>query len=110
MEVSYVGETIVFGHEFGQARATPIPGTGEVFHVHSFYVNFNHRNRGLGSQYHKERLDFFIEQPCITTLTCVVKADNVAELKIMKKFGWEQLKAFRNTDGEPLFLFSKDVR
>lgn len=110
MEVTYTGNTTVFQHEHGSARATPHPGTGEIYHVHGFYVNFNQRNRGFGSQYHKERLDLFIADPCVTTLTCIVAADNVAELKIMKKFGWEQLKAFRNTSGEALFLFSKDVR
>ena len=111
MQVSYpnVG-SIHFTHEHGAASADPLPGTGEVYHVHGFYVEHNHRNQGLGKKYHKERLDYFERDLCITTLTCVVRADNIAELKIMKRFSWEQLGAFRNTEGDALFLFSKDVR
>lgn len=96
-------------HEHGFARALNTPGSGEVMHIFNSYINHNERGRGLGDQYHKERLNHFIADEKTTLLTCIVNMSNEPQVKILRKNGWKFVHEFKGLYSENLCLCVRDV-
>ena len=87
----------------------PLPGTEEVKHISGASVQSDYRRLGLGLKYHGERLEFFKEEGCTKALTCIVNANNVAEIKILETHGWERLKTFKGLENQDLLLYFKEL-
>jgi ribosomal protein S18 acetylase RimI-like enzyme len=87
-EVTHTPSGFIFTHPHGHARADFLEGTEEILHFNSSYVLSDHRDKGLGALYHKERLDHFLTNDCVKMFTCVVNKKNEAQVKILKRNGW----------------------
>lgn len=100
----------LFNHEHGSCVGTHLPGTGEVVHLANSYITHQQRGKGLGSQYHQERLNHLIDDEKVTLVTCIIRMDNEPQVKILKKNGWKFLHEFNSMYNEPLCLCVRDVR
>lgn len=67
----------------------PLPGNGHVLVSCHSWIHETYRGKGLGSRLHKMRLDA-AKAAGANAMMCTVRADNEAELALMRKFGWEQ--------------------
>jgi len=104
-----IGSTITAVHDHGLAYMTEIPGTAFCYHISHSNVVPTHRGKGLGSLYHRERLDH-IETLGATLATCVVNKNNVAEIKILQRNGWKFLHEFPDKEREEtLILCCRDI-
>lgn len=91
MNVIQDNDKLVFSHEHGRAVGTEFPDcTASVF-MSGFSVEPEHRGKGLGSQYHVERLEWFKKNTCVSDLFCLVYKDNEPERKILVKNGWNPI-------------------
>jgi GNAT superfamily N-acetyltransferase len=83
--------------------ATNFFGTEQVIHLHTSQVYHTHRSKGIGSKFHKERLDHFEEEGCTDLLTCIVNTANEPQMKILKKHGWKFVYKFMSNEQELCF-------
>lgn len=109
-------EAYHFEHQHGFAYGSQLEGTEQVLHMWHSAVGYGHRGKGLGSQYHKERLDYIEDSngdlQSTTLLTCVVNLCNTAQLKIVRKNGWKEVHRFKSARGlehPDLAFFVRDV-
>lgn len=73
----------------GSFSLEPLPGNGHVLVSCQSWIHDTYRRKGLGSRLHKMRLDA-AKAAGANAMLCTVRADNEAELALMRKFGWEQ--------------------
>lgn len=97
--------SIVLSIPEGSAQLTDFPGNEcEVGVFHDVYVDPDDRGKGIGSQFHKDRLEF-AKRYGYSTVICTVNVDNVVELRILEKNNWINMGKLTDTS----YLFKKDL-
>lgn len=81
------------GKHMASWKINYFPSSDEVVVFHDAYVFADFRRMGIGSLCHEFRLEF-AKLSGASLVLCTVNNDNVAEIKILKKFGWSVVAAF----------------
>lgn len=96
-----------FANENGYCELNPFPGCNQIVISNHAFIYPDKRGKGLGNENHKlrvERARFM----GYNYLLCTVKADNIAELAILKKNDFKELDEFLNTEtGNKVKIFGK---
>lgn len=86
-------ENVDFEHEFGQGHFECFPGNEDIAVSTRASVYCTSMGNGLGSKYHKERLEKAKELE-LDYLICTCRLDNQAQMKILSNNGWKCLDTF----------------
>lgn len=88
---------------------TPLPGSSQVCIFHDTFVHLNHRNQGLGSKAHQERLNT-ARKLGYNYAICTVDKNNLPQTEILNSFYWKELSNFLSTKtGHQIALFGKTL-
>lgn len=99
-----------FANENGYCELNPFPGCSQIVVSNHAFIYPDKRRKGLGSLNHELRVNRakFMGYDYIL---CTVKADNVAELAILKKYNFKELDEFLNSEtGNLVKLFGKKLK
>lgn len=103
--------TVSYTHDFGEFILTSMPGNSGVAISHNVYVKLQYRGKGIGTLMHRDRLVIASENG-YSYLLATVNDDNVSELAILKKHGWQRLSVFTyqdKKDGEIVGVWGKQL-
>lgn len=98
-----------FANENGYCELNPFPGNSQIAISNHAFIYPSKRGKGHGTANHDLRIKraTFLGYDY---LMCTVKADNVAQLAILKKNGFKELDQFLNTNtGNLNKLFGKSL-
>lgn len=94
------------GWVFGELDS--LPGCSQVVVSHAVF-NRGPRGFGHGSKAHSERLKLMYKLGYDYAL-CTVRADNLPQNQIMKKFGWHRLTLFTSEKTKSLiYIYGKPL-
>ncbi len=97
--------SIVLSIPEGSAQLTEFPGNEcQIGIFHNVYIKREHRGKGIGSKFHKHRLEA-AKRYGYSTVICTVNVDNVVELRILEKNNWINMGKLTDTS----YLFKKDL-
>lgn len=89
----------------GSAHLTEFPGNEcQIGIFHDVYIEREHRGKGIGSQFHKDRLEF-AKREGYKTVVCTVNIHNKVEQRILEKNNWINMGQLTDTS----YLFKKDL-
>ncbi len=77
----------------GYARVDFFPADSSIVIINGVYIPIRKQNQGIGSRQHKERL-LLLKEAGYKHALCTVNEQNVRELAIVKKNGWQKLYDF----------------
>lgn len=99
-----------FANEFGFCELNPFPGCGQIIVSNHAFIYPSARGKGLGTLNHEKRLQRMKDMGYDLAL-CTVRVGNVAQIRILKKMGWEKLIQFHNTEtGHLVDLWAKRLK
>ncbi len=98
-----------FANENGYCELNTFPGCNQIVVSNHAFIYKDKRGKGLGNENHKlrvERAKFM----GYNYLLCTVKANNIAELAILKKNNFKELDEFLNSEsGNLVKIFGKKL-
>lgn len=95
--------------EIGHFDLDPFPGCHFVGISHALEIKPEYRNKGYGTQAHKDRLDI-ARSLGYQILLCTIRSTNKAQVKILRKYGWKIVKEFSNIRANrSVTLYYKDL-
>lgn len=83
----------------GYYELNPFPGCNQLVVSNHSWIPPESRGKGLGDAAHKDRLHQ-MKALGYNYALCTVKADNVAQIKLLERNGWKKLDGFLNTETE----------
>lgn len=98
-----------FSNEFGYCELNSFPGCNQIVVSNHAFIYPEHRGKGHGHDNHTLRIERakFLGYDY---LICTVKADNAAELSILKKNNFKELDEFLNSEtGNVVKIFGKKL-
>ena len=99
-----------FANEDGYGELNSFPGCNQIVVSNHAFIYKNKRGQGKGHRNHQlrgERAKFL----GYDYLICTVKANNIAELKILDKGGFKELDEFDNSEtGSTIKLYGKKIK
>lgn len=98
-----------FSHPYGFYELNPFPGSNQIVVSNHAFIYPQFRNNGYGKQAAEERIEKARDLG-FDYMLCTVRADNPAQLKIIRGLGWKELDRFTSTEtGNEIILFGKNV-
>lgn len=89
---------------------THMPECPAIVVSHSSGVSYDLQGKGIGKILHSARIEACLEVGVVLMQATVVKG-NVAEERLMDRYGWDKLSEFYNKDtGRDVCLYQKDLR
>lgn len=86
-----------------------LPGCSQVAVFHSVFVREQDRGKGIGRSAHAFRLQE-AKDLGYNLVMCTVNEKNIAEIKILKEYGWKEATSFDSTKtGNSVLLFTKHI-
>ena len=73
------------------------PGCPQIAISNHAFINPKYRNKGYGKIFHAKRLRE-IKELGFDYILCSVKANNVFQKKILRRFGWSRFSVFPNKE------------
>jgi len=71
-----------------------LPGNGQIAVSHNMWITMTQRNRGIATALRKFK-DWVCYEAGIKLVMCTVSSINAAQLKIMKKDGWDRCAGYK---------------
>lgn len=84
-----------YATEHGHYELNPFPGSNQIVVSSHAFVHPEFRSNGVGTQLSRERVEKAKELD-YDYMVATVRADNAAQLAIMRKVGWKYLDSFHN--------------
>lgn len=78
----------------GYGRVDFLPGDSSIVISNGVYISHTQRNKGIGQKQHAERLRLLKEEHGIHHVICTVANDNLNQIHLLGKFGWEKIYDF----------------
>ena len=98
-----------FSNKFGYCELNNFIGNSQIVISNHAFIYPKYRGQGNGTKNHIKRVER-AQKLGYDYMICTVRADNVAELAILKKRGWKQLDEFKNTNtGNQVLIFGKII-
>lgn len=102
--------TYNFENENGRGNISQLPGCGRIAVLNSGFVHEEKRGKGHGYKNFEERLKIALDLDYDLAM-CTVRADNLHQLKIVKKAGFKRMKVFENNRTKNIIhVYIKDLR
>lgn len=93
----------------GSYQLTNFPGNSQIAVLNADFIAPDKRGKGLGKQLHEDKLNKAIELG-YDMIVCTVITSNVAQVKILLKYGWTKLSRFNSKKtGNDITMFSKQL-
>ena len=94
---------------FGAFNIDPMPGNNQVALCSGFFVFPDSRGEGNGHRLKAFQMDV-LKSEGYSLAICTVRADNAAQLRVMKKAKWQEIRNFINDQtGAQTKVFSKTI-
>ena len=98
-----------YGTPYGFFELNPFPGCNQLVISNHSWIHPKHRGQGIGSEEHLNRLGE-IERLGYDCAICTVKSDNIAQIKILEKFGWTYCYKFNNREtGNEVLIYARSM-
>lgn len=98
-----------FSTPYGFYELNPFPGSNQIVVSNHAFIYPGFRNNGYGKQTALERMQK-AQQLGYDYMLCTVRADNPAQLKILRGLGWKELDRFVSTETEhEIILFGRNI-
>lgn len=82
-------------HPLAMFSLSYLPGNGCIAVSHDLWITAQQRERGIATALRKFK-DWVCYEAGIKLVMCTVNSDNTAQLKIMKKDGWDQCAKYED--------------
>lgn len=98
-----------FENEYGYCELNPFPGCNQIVVSNHAFVYPEHRGKGHGFANHQKRVARATKLG-YNLIVCTVRANNIAEKKILTKGDWTKALEFTNTEsGNQVELWYKEL-
>lgn len=103
------------GIEIGWEHSTPFPAGdadycgSAIIISHGVCITEPFRGKGHGTRLHLERLERFRVEGYNYAL-CTVRRENVPQMHILNKQGWNRLANTASFDGTPLYIMGRSLK
>ncbi len=99
-----------YANKHGHYELNNFPCCAQIVVLNHSFVDPAHRGEGLGTKYHKKRLNQ-IEKLGYDYSMCTVVDGNVPQIKILEAAGWKRLDTFFNRETEKVVhVYGRHVR